>query len=377
MKNFILIVLCIFLKSLVFSQATLPVPAHIVIVILENHGFSQIIGSSSAPYINQLAYGPNSALFLNSFALTHPSQPNYIDFYSGCNQGVTNDNFPQASPFTTDNLGSQLINAGKTFVTYSEDLPSVGFNGGTSGKYARKHNPAANWMGNGINQIPGTTNQPFTAFPTTDFEMLPTVSYVIPNLDNDMHNGSEPAKVTKGDTWLYNKLDSYVKWADKNNSLFILTFDENENTGGNRITTMMTGQSVLAGQYNGTINHYSVLRTIEDMYELPHACKADSATAITYIWKMSTTTDHISSGDIGYSIYPNPAHDYLTIEMNDDQLNYNWIFTIYSLMGKEEISLNLNAFHNVIPVSHLDPGLYFYQMTDGNKSLKTGKLIIQ
>ena len=159
------------------SQSILPVPDHIVLVVLENHAYEQIIGSSAAPYINSLAGDAFSALFTESSGIDHPSQPNYLDLYSGCNQSVTNDNVPANIPFTTPNLGRELMDAGKTFVTYSEDLPSVGFNGASSGNYARKHNPAANWMGTGANQIPVTTNQPFSAFPSSDFSLLPTVSY--------------------------------------------------------------------------------------------------------------------------------------------------------------------------------------------------------
>ena len=122
-------------------------PDHIVIAILENHSYSQIIGSTAAPFINSLANDTLSALFTDSHGITYPSQPNYLILYSGSAQGVTNDQVPSANPFTTPNLGRQLTDAGKTFITYSEDLPEAGFNGATSGYYVRKHNPVANWMG--------------------------------------------------------------------------------------------------------------------------------------------------------------------------------------------------------------------------------------
>lgn len=78
-----------------------PRPDHVVIVIEENHSYSEIIGSPAAPYINSLA--AQGALFTQSYAITHPSQPNYLDLFSGFNQGVTNDSCPHY--FTTDNLG--------------------------------------------------------------------------------------------------------------------------------------------------------------------------------------------------------------------------------------------------------------------------------
>jgi len=282
------IVITLFTVAILVScvKQRTPIPAqpdHIVIVILENHAYSQIIGSSSAPYINSLASDPASANFKSSYAIEHPSQPNYLDLYSGVNQGITNNFLPTNWPFTTANLGRQLKDAGKTFVTYSEDLPSVGYEGASYNSYARKHNPAANWQGTGINQIPATTNQPFTAFPT-DYTQLPTVCFVIPNQNHDMHNGSDPAKITVGDTWVKDHLDNYVQWAKTHNSLFILTFDEDDKSDSNHITTIFTGSMVKGGNYSTKISHYSVLRTIEQMYNLPFI--ANAATAITIsCWK--------------------------------------------------------------------------------------------
>jgi hypothetical protein len=259
--------------------APLPKPDHIVVAIYENHSYEQIIGSFSAPYINSLSNDAYSANFLKSYAITHPSQPNYLDLYSGSNQGVTSDKMPN-DPFTTANLGHQLIKASKSFATYSEGLPSVGYNGSSYDAYRRKHNPAANWMGSGLNHVPKTTNQPFTAFPK-DFTKLPTVSLVIPDQNNDMHDGS----INTGDTWLKKNLDRYIQWAKTHNSLFILTFDEDDHNYGNHITTIFTGSMVKKGQYSDTISHYNVLRTIENMYGLPYAGNAKNVTTIINCWK--------------------------------------------------------------------------------------------
>jgi len=67
---------------------SMPKPDHIVIAIEENHAYSQIIGSDSAPYINSLVADSFSAIFINSYAITYPSQPNYLDLFSGSDQGV-------------------------------------------------------------------------------------------------------------------------------------------------------------------------------------------------------------------------------------------------------------------------------------------------
>src|SRR6185295_18830333 len=107
------------------ARAIPPTPDHVVIVIEENHSASQIIGSPNAPYMNALAAG--GANLTRCFALTHPSQPNYLQFFSGANQGITGNTVPApGSPFSTRNLGAALIAAGRTFAGYSEDLPAVG-----------------------------------------------------------------------------------------------------------------------------------------------------------------------------------------------------------------------------------------------------------
>jgi len=352
------------------SQTVLPVPDHIVIVILENHSYSQIIGSSEAPYINALASDTNSALFTNSYGIEHPSQPNYLDLYSGCNQGVTDDNLPSTIPFTTVNLGSQLISSEKTFITYSEDLPNVGFNGASSGKYRRKHNPASNWMGTGTNQIPITTNQPFTAFPSGNFTLLPDVCYVIPNQDNDMHDGS----ITAADNWIYNKLSSYIQWAKTNNSLFILTFDEDDHTMNNQIVTIFTGQMVVGGQYSETINHYSILRTIEALYGLPYACNASTATTVSDCW---TVADVINTNQINFSVYPNPASHFVTLEIPEISLLNKLKLSFLNVLGEKVKEVPINSTISKIQVEELAPGYYLYRLENEGEVIKTANIIIK
>src|SRR5882762_4971803 len=143
--------------------AALPLPAHVVVVIEENHGYSQVIGSPQAPYINTLA--SQGALFTNSHALIHPSQPNYLAFFSGSTQGIIDDSCPHT--FSAANLGSELIAAKKTFTGYAEGLPSIGSQVCTYGKYARKHAP---WTD--FSNVPSGDNKPFSTFPTT-FANLP------------------------------------------------------------------------------------------------------------------------------------------------------------------------------------------------------------
>ncbi|MET8146445.1 alkaline phosphatase family protein [Sphaerisporangium sp. NPDC005288] len=258
------------------AAAAVPTPSHVVVVVLENHAYSQVIGSSSAPYINSLATG--GANLTQFYAETHPSQPNYYAMFSGGTQGITGDACVTIGFSSAANLGSELIAAGKTWASYNEGLPSQGSTACTSsgGKYAQKHNP---WFG--FKNVPTSTARTMAQFPT-DFTTLPKVSFVVPNLCNDMHDCS----VSTGDGWLKSKLGAYATWAKSNNSLLVVTFDEDNRLAGNRVATVVYGQPVIPGSKpSTTYNHYNLLRTLEDMAGLTtHAGNAASASAITGIW---------------------------------------------------------------------------------------------
>ncbi|EIL98311.1 acid phosphatase [Rhodanobacter thiooxydans LCS2] len=262
---------------------------HVVIVVMENASRSSIVGNTvDAPYINSLL--SSGANFTQAYAVTHPSQPNYVALFSGSAQGITDDSCPHT--FGTDNLGNQLIAAGHTFAGYSETMPSIGYSGcgyGLSG-YVRRHNPWVNFS-----NLSPSTNLPYTAFPS-DFTQLPTLSFVIPNLCNDMHDCS----ITTGDNWLSTHIGAYVNWAKTHNSLLILTWDENDSLAeANQIITLFVGANINAGAYAERIDHYRVLRTLEDMYGLAPLGNASAATPITDVW--STTT---SAPDFGVLTSP-------------------------------------------------------------------------
>jgi phosphatidylinositol-3-phosphatase len=276
--------------------STLPVYDHIVIVVEENKDVEQILGSGAdAPYLKKLA--AEGATFERMFAEEHYSQGNYFWLFSGSNQNVGFfDRVPSAAnhpdyPFRASNLGAQLIKKGLSFKGYAESLPAV---------YARKHVP---WIS--FANVPnGTTSETssnlrFADFPS-DYSRLPTVAFVIPNLDHDMHNGKPAQSVPAGDAWLRQNLDGYYQWAKTHNSLLIVTFDENNDQLGytgltnpligaisayppaskydqllldlrNRIVTIFAGAHIKPGSYTEGrgITHVNILRTIEAMYGLP------------------------------------------------------------------------------------------------------------
>ncbi len=266
------------------SMAYMPHPDHVVVLILENTSYNEIIGSSAAPYINSLLSDNKCALFTQSYGLTRPSQPNYLQLFSGSTQGVTTNNLPVGIPFTTPNLGAQLLAASKTFMGYSETMPSVGYTGEVFGAYARKHNPWVNWQGATTNGIPAALNETYLAFPSAaNYSSLPHLSIVVPNQDNDMHNGTLPTRVTIGDTWVQNNMAAYIQWAKSHNSLFILTFDEDDFID-QHIVTLFIGPMVQPGSYSNYIDHYSLLGLMEDMFYLPRIAGAIGVPAIDYCW---------------------------------------------------------------------------------------------
>jgi len=266
----------------------LPVYNHIVIVVEENKDYAQIIGNSDAHYINT-TLKTEGANFTRMYGEEHFSQGNYFWLFSGNNHTIGFfDKVPSATtisgyPFSTANLGEQLIKKGLSFKGFSENLPAIGFTGDFSADhlYARKHVPWVSFANvpNG-NSVTTSSNLRFDDFPSDPslFDKLPTVAFVIPNLANDMHNGPVATSIPAGDRWLQKNIDSYYQWAKSHNSLLILTFDENDDKRGysgltnpivdpssctgagqdhelcldlqNRIVTIIAGAYVKAGDYH-------------------------------------------------------------------------------------------------------------------------------
>lgn len=371
------------------SVSSIPVPDHIVICIMENKAYTQLMNNSLTPYINSLANQPKTAVFTESYGITHPSQPNYIHLFSGANQGVTDNNLP-GSHFNTPNLAKELLNAGRTFVSYCEALPSVGFDGASSGRYQRKHNPLANWMGTGSNQVSSTLNKPFTSFPQGNFASLPTVSLVVPDMTNSMHDGVLGTAIATGDSWLANNMNAYIQWARTNNSIFILTTDEDDGAHSNRILTIITGGMVTSGYFSQPITHHSVLRTIAEMYGLNFIGASANASPISGCWtngfRMGSEENVVPKPveDLtGWKIYPNPAHGemHVNYELKEDA---DVLIRIYSNTGSlvmedklGAISKGNHVYDVPLETRRYPAGIYFMDVTYGSKKYVQRFLISQ
>jgi phosphatidylinositol-3-phosphatase len=252
------------------AAGPLPRPDHVVVVVFENEDAADVVGSGEAPYLTALA--SSGAELTDAHGEVHPSRPNYLALFSGSAHGIEDDGCPVE--LDGDNLGSQLLAAGLSFVGWSEGLPRPGYTGCAAGDYARKHNP---WVD--FTDLPASVNQPFSAFPA-DYGLLPTVSFVVPDLCHDMHD----CDVATGDAWARQHLGPYADWAVANDSLLVITFDEDSGSDDNHIATIVAGAGVAATRSDQHVDHLDLLRTLEDMYGLAPLGAAADAHALTGIW---------------------------------------------------------------------------------------------
>ncbi len=257
-------------------NATTYTTKYVQLVIFENESYDDVIGSSQAPYITSLSN--TWANMTQSFAITHPSEPNYLALFSGSTQNVNGDQCPVS--YGVQSLGSELLKAKVSFTGYAESMPSNGFTGCMADAdtlpsgwlYMRKHVPWPDFT-----KIPASVS---IVYPGPLKKPPSRFTWITPNMCNDMHD----CPISTGDKWAKKNLPKLINWDVANNGLLILTFDENDGSAGNQIPTILIG-NVNPGQYSQTINHYSVLRTIEDIFGLKHLGSSGSATPIQGVVK--------------------------------------------------------------------------------------------
>jgi acid phosphatase len=230
---------------------------HVFIVVEENHDYTSVIGSAAMPYLNTLAqrYG----LATQYYANTHPSIGNYFMMTVG---KIITNNDGYSSVVTDDNIIRELLAAGKTWKSYAEDLPSVGYTGGDQGNYARRHNTVAL-----LSDVANDTAQRKNLVPFSQFAMdlangsLPDYSMIVPNLCNDAHDCSE----STADTWLKANIDPLIQSSTfKRDGLLIILFDEaasDNSHGGGRVVCVVVSPMAKPGFQSTTFyQHESVLR---------------------------------------------------------------------------------------------------------------------
>jgi phosphatidylinositol-3-phosphatase len=243
--------------------------SHVVVIVMENAEYGEVIGSIAAPYANSLAR--RYALATNSFAITHPSLPNYLALTSGSTQGITSDCTDCQAPGPS--IVDQLEAAGISWGAYLEDMPSPCFRGAGAGGYAKKHNPFIYYKG-----VAGSARRCHRLVGFTQLAAalrsgtLPSYVWISPNLCDDGHD----CGVAAGDHFLARTVPALLRELGPHGFL-LLTWDEGvSNRGccavahGGHIATILAGPDVRPGaRGQAPVDHYGALATIEHALGLP------------------------------------------------------------------------------------------------------------
>src|SRR6185437_11279497 len=178
----ILFALLLAIPAMICAQV--PRSNHVVIVVEENHSFSQVIGNRNMPFLNGLA--SQYSLATQYFANVHPSIGNYFMLTTG--QIITNNDRSVAT-VTADNIVRHLLTAGKTWKGYAESLPSTGYLGADRFPYTRHHFPLSYFSDVVNSRVQRLNLVPFTQFPKDVANNdLPNYSMIVPNQQDNGHN---------------------------------------------------------------------------------------------------------------------------------------------------------------------------------------------
>jgi hypothetical protein len=246
--------------------------SRIVVIVMENREYDSIIGRASAPYINALA--GQSAVAANYHAVSHPSLPNYLALTGGSTFGYAGHDCGGCSVSASHrNLVDQLEAAGISWKAYMEDIPSTCSHQISSGSYLRRHDPFLYYRDVADNR----SRCRFVVSASRLYRdlarhSLPTFVWLSPNACHDMHN----CGTQTGDQYLSSIVPRLLR-ALGPAGILVLTWDEGEtNSGccavaqGGHILTLIAGPGARAG-VRSTVpyDHYSLLRTVEDLLGLP------------------------------------------------------------------------------------------------------------
>jgi acid phosphatase len=246
-------------------QAQTPHSKHVILVMEENRGYSSVVGQTTVwPNLNNLI--SNGALATNYYANTHPSIGNYLMLTTG--QILTN-NDNSTTVWNVDNIARRMLAAGVSFRIYAEGI-TQGYVGGNTGAYVIRHNPFAMLSDIADDATVAKAHiWPFTQF-ATDLAngTLPEYSFVVPDVNDDAHNGT----AQQADTWLQSKviapLSTNSVFEPGGDGVLIVDFDEAATSdtthGGGHVACVLWGPVVTAGyrQSSNTVyQHQSLLRT--------------------------------------------------------------------------------------------------------------------
>jgi len=270
---------------------------HVVWIWMENHNYDQIIGSSSAPYLNSIA--TQCGVAANFHNLTHVSLPNYIGAVTGLPL-LDSTNHQDLQPFLRDCIvegptgactssAPSLFERVPSWKAYMESMTTNCQASGLVG-YAVRHNPPP-FLTNLAATCP-LFDLPYTALQADlDADTLPAFAFVSPNTVNDGHDGGDPISIVNGDTWLSTELPKILDSAayKSGKTVVFVTWDEGEATVDDLINGDAVGRDCSADKshadchiativlspftkpgtkYAKPLNHYSMLRTTEELLKI-------------------------------------------------------------------------------------------------------------
>ena len=277
------------------GSATVPQVQHVAIVVLENANYSDVVGTSSMPYLNSLLN--KGSLAGQYYANSHPSIPNYFMMTTG--QAVTNDD-GFSGVVSIDNVPRELTAAGKSWKVYAESIPSPGYLGGNQSLYLRRHNPFSFFSD--VQQSSAQTADivPFTQFSSdVSAASLPNFSWIVPNSIDDAHYCSDgtttsctlSSRLQTADQWLQNNIAPLLLSSSfQQSGLLVITFDESASditNGGGHVATVLLGTHVKAGYVGNTsYDHRSLLSLSMKALGVPNIPNgADTAPQMTELFQ--------------------------------------------------------------------------------------------
>jgi hypothetical protein len=359
------------------ASAAVPRLDHVVVVIMENHDYSQV---RDASYTARLR--ASGAELTNSHAIGHPSQPNYLALWAASTLGITDNTCPPpGSPFTAENFGHACQAAGQTWRAYSENLPAAGSSvcSADGGLYARRHEPWTNFS-----NLNHQNERPFTDLAADiSNHTLPKLAFIVPNNCDNTHD----CPVATGDAWLSSHLPAVIN-AVGPNGIVILTWDEDSGTPGNNnhILTVLVGGRVKVGyRSTGTVNHYNLVRTICDALGLAPFANAASVAPILDVWAANTGVEPSASGVSLSSPMPNPFRRSIgmTLQLPDPMAVELSIFDV-SGHAVKRVDLGVRSGTSTVEWdgrrgdgTMASPGLYFMNVKVGNSTLSRKATLIQ
>jgi hypothetical protein len=243
--------------------------SRVITVVMENEEASGVIGNPDAPYVNRLAR--RGGLATRSFAIRHPSLPNYLALTSGSTHGITSD--CTSCHVRAPSIADQLDAAHLSWRAYMEDLPRPCFRGAYAGAYAKKHDPFMYYDSVAGNASRCRRVVPFTGL-ARDLRRgaMPAYAFISPNLCHDGHD----CGMKQADRFLSGLVPPLLRALGPHGYL-VLTWDEGSSDAGccggshgGRIATVVAGPDVRAGARDAhPIDHYGVLASVEDSLGLP------------------------------------------------------------------------------------------------------------